>query len=200
MQLSPLLNDLSKAENIQQLASILAELAEQLDVLYSETAPNGNISARQGRICIYKNGSTYETWQNTTGSTVWQRIDYGAYTEPFKTGDWIVSGVTTARTGWTDKSATYSNKFMRINATPLTTGGSDTHTHTFTLATANMPAHTHTASASNVGTGGAGRFGSVQDAETGTLTTNSTGSGTQVTTSSENNVPAYVQVCIFEKN
>ena len=46
-----------------------------------------------------------------------------------KTGDWIISTVTTARTGWTNVSATYSGKFMRINVTPLTTGGADTHTH-----------------------------------------------------------------------
>ena len=51
-----------------------------------------------------------------------------------KTGDWMLSSVTTARTGWTNVSATYSNKFMRINATPLTTGGADTHSHTLALA------------------------------------------------------------------
>jgi hypothetical protein len=46
-----------------------------------------------------------------------------------KTGDWLHSSVTTARTGWTNVSATYSDKFIRINATPLTTGGANTHTH-----------------------------------------------------------------------
>ena len=59
-------------------------------------------------------------------------------------------------TGSTDVSSTYSNKFVRINATPLSTGGADTftitannlptHTHaTGTLAAANESAHTHTA-------------------------------------------------------
>ena len=74
MNLQPQLSDLSKPENIQQLSAILAELAEQLDTLYTTTAPNGNISARQGRIALYNNSGTYTTWINTTGSTVWQQI------------------------------------------------------------------------------------------------------------------------------
>src|SRR3990167_2016050 len=56
-------------------------------------------------------------------------ITSGADYTRTKTGDWMISSVTTARTGWTNVSATYSDKFMRINATPLTTGGTDTHTH-----------------------------------------------------------------------
>lgn len=44
-------------------------------------------------------------------------------------------------TGTTDVTATYSNKFVRINATQATTGGADTHSHT--LATANLPSHNH---------------------------------------------------------
>ena len=42
-------------------------------------------------------------------------------------------------TGSTDVTATYSDKFLRVNATQGTTGGSDT----VTIATANLPVHTH---------------------------------------------------------
>lgn len=67
----------------------------------------------------------------------------GGSTEFFKSGDWIISTVTTARSGWVNVSATYANKFIRINATPLTQGGADTHGHTNgTLA---APDHTHNA-------------------------------------------------------
>jgi len=61
----------------------------------------------------------------------------------FVMGDLIVSTVTTARTGWTNVSATYANKFMRISATPLSAGGADTFS--LTLAEANLPGHTHAA-------------------------------------------------------
>ncbi len=58
--------------------------------------------------------------------------------------------------GTTDVSATYSNKFIRINATAGSTGGADTHTHaagSYTSPTtgstaiteANLPSHTHAA-------------------------------------------------------
>jgi hypothetical protein len=138
---------------------------------------------------------------------------------PFKTGDWIISTVITARAGWTNVSATYSNKFMRINATPLTTGGADTHTHaagsyaspttgSHVLTTAEMPAHTHSVSiiGGDQGYGGASRPDGFLKT---TSTTDSTGGGgghthtggaITGTSASADNVPPYVQVCIFQKN
>ena len=64
-------------------------------------------------------------------------------TADFKTGDWILSTVTTARTGWTNVSTTYANKFIRISTAGLSTGGADTHSHT--LAEANLQSHSHAA-------------------------------------------------------
>jgi len=46
-------------------------------------------------------------------------------------------------TGSTDVTATYSNKFVRANATANTTGGSDTYS--LSIAEANLPSHTHAA-------------------------------------------------------
>lgn len=69
------LKDLSNPKDIAQLVSAISELADSLDVLYTDTSPDGNISARQGRIAQYDTGSAYETWQNVDGGTTWQRID-----------------------------------------------------------------------------------------------------------------------------
>ena len=170
---------------------------------------------------------------------------------PFVTGDWIISSVTTAHSGWTNVSATYSNKFIRINGTPLTTGGADTHTHgvgTYTSPTsgstaiteANLPAHTHgvgtlvaasdgahTHAIKILGAAGSGytvlNISTADKATAPTFDTNSggahthtisgstgsTGSGTghthtggtiTGTSASANNIPAYVQCVIFQKD
>jgi len=69
--------------------------------------------------------------------------------------------------GTTDVTATYSDKFLRINATQGSTGGSDTvtlaeanlpsHTHGVgTLAAANEGAHTHAATFTDLSSGGSG--------------------------------------------
>ncbi len=110
----------------------------------------------------------------------------------FVAGDWITSSVTTARTGWTNVSATYANKFMRIGATPLSTGGADSHS--ITLITDNLPSHTHSVTTytgsgafSNVLGGG----GTVISAYAPTYT------GSNVAFTSDN-VPVYVAVVIFQ--
>lgn len=70
------LRDLTKPTDLTKLASSLSELADELDTLYTETAPNGNISARRGRIALYNNAGTYTVWQNTDGGTTWQQTDH----------------------------------------------------------------------------------------------------------------------------
>jgi len=193
------LGELKTPSDIQKLVSAISEMADSLDTLVSTTAPNGNISGRQGQKCLYNNSGTYTVWINTTGSTVWQQI--GA--ESFVTGDWIISSVATARTGWTNVSATYSNKFMRINATPLTTGGVDTHTTpSHTLTTTEMPAHTHDVNAYDGG-GSGNKVSYVSNANNLyviTAAASSTGGGGGHTHAAADNVPVYVQVCIFQKD
>jgi hypothetical protein len=68
------LKDLTDPKDVAKLCSAIFEIADSLDVLYSETAPNGSISARKGRICLYKNGASYEQWQNVDGGTTWQKV------------------------------------------------------------------------------------------------------------------------------
>lgn len=225
MDLRANLNDLTDPKDVERLKSIISELADSLDILYTDSAPNGNISARQGRIAQYKNGSAYETWQNVDGAKLWQRIDAGA---ALVTGDWIISTVNTARAGWTDVSATYASKFMRISITPLGTGGADTHSHT--IAANNLPAHSHAAgtlAADNesahthsysdyyvvsqnpgftVAQGGAGAITNTSrtsgaGSAHGHAISGSTGNNTTTATAmTGDNVPAYIAVCVFQKD
>lgn len=73
-------SSLQTPEDIAALAMSLSEMSEALDILYTTTAPNGNVSARIGKIAMYYTGSAYQTWQNTDGGTTWIRIDQGAVT------------------------------------------------------------------------------------------------------------------------
>jgi hypothetical protein len=108
-----------------------------------------------------------------------------------RTGDVILSSSTSTPDGFFDVSATYANKFIRISATALSTGGSDTHTHT----TSN---HTHTGTTAANGSGSNGTTGgSVSiDSHTHTFTTSSGGSETLT----GDNVPAYVTLKAYQKS
>jgi hypothetical protein len=77
MDLKLNLQELKTPQDILRLTSVISILADELDTIISTTAPNGSISAREGRKCLYKNGSTYEVWENVDGGTVWQRTDAG---------------------------------------------------------------------------------------------------------------------------
>jgi len=90
-------------------------------------------------------------------------------------------------TGTTDVSSTYSNKFVRINATAGSTGGADTDS--ITLTTNELPAHTHTFS--TYGIDGAANYADASSGVSleGTVTTSSTGSGNAFTVDT---VPAYI--------
>lgn len=223
-----LLSDLSSATDLQKLVSAFSEITEQLDILYTESAPNGAISSRKGRVALYKNGSSYELWVNTDGATAWSRMDYGATVSPFVAGDWIISSVNTARTGWTDVSGSYSNKFMRINATPKSTGGADS----VTLAEANIPQHAHAYGTLAADSGGAHQHKHYHSSgvgagvsyvnhtdghptsgltETTYVSTPSGGDHSHTVSGSTGNwgtgsptavatVPAYTTVCVFEKD
>lgn len=146
-----------------------------------------------GKIELFYMDSSGDEIQLTTGGVINDSV-------LAKSGDWMLSSVTTARVGWTNVSATYSNKFMRINATPLTTGGADTHTTpAHTLTTAEMPAHTHTHLMGGASGGNQMPYsGSVSQGVN--IDTSSTGGGGGHTHDAADNVPAYVQVVVFQKD
>ena len=146
----------------------------------------------------------------------------------FRAGDLMLSSNTSAPTGWTDVSATYTGKMIRISSgTPENTGGSDTdsitlsathipaHTHAAgTLATASDGAHTHTplSGGSFVKPSGAGVYeGYSTTGWSSVATTSSAGAHTHTISGATasygsgnaftvNTVPAYVQERLFKMN
>lgn len=81
--------------------------------------------------------------------------------------------------GTTDITSTYSNKFIKINATQGTSSGviltGTSDSTTLTAAQSGLPAHTHTLPAASPNTGGTARAQASSDAADVTLTTSSTG-------------------------
>lgn len=89
-------------------------------------------------------------------------------------------------TGTTDVTTTYSNKFVRINATGGSTGGADTDS--ITLTTTELPAHTHSISG-YADTGGSAAVTIQTNLTSASVNTGSAGSGAAFTVDT---VPAYV--------
>ena len=175
---------------------VASEHNSNFDVLYNlvnGSIDNANIDAGAAIV------DTKLAQLTTAGKVASSAVD------GWKTGDWIISSVTTARTGWTNVSATHSNKFMRVNATPLSTGGADTHT----LTVAELPLHGHPfrttddLQGNNAGgiVVGSDNTQTNRAAFTGTPTNTigqqigGTGSGT-----AHNNVPAFVQTVVFQRD
>ncbi len=117
----------------------------------------------------------------------------------FASGDIMLSTNTSPSSGWTDVSATYNNKFIRISSsTPLATGGSDTHsTPSHVLTIAEMPAHTHSYTHAVMSDGNGNDGGVVS---LGSYSTGSTGDGGGHVHASANNIPAYIQLRMFQKD
>lgn len=156
-------------------------------------------------------------WMDSAGQVI-QLTSAGVINDTVlaKTGDWMQSSVATARAGWTNVSATYSNKFIRINATPLTLSGSDTHVHGVGTYAATIPNHAHNFAVDPVlqGNGDSACFvnggqvwGNEGSGTAGALLLDNTqtdGGGGGCTLSGESasvsNVPAYVQAVLFQKD
>lgn len=125
-----------------------------------------------------------------------------------RSGDMLLSSSGTTPDGWTDVSATYADKFIRVSATALTASGTDTHDHgaatsSHTLTTAQIPAHTHTVTAYQVSGTAGSNWGHTETSTNGaTLTTDSgggTGGGHTHVISSADNIPAYITLKMYQK-
>ena len=118
-----------------------------------------------------------------------------------RSGDILLSSSTTTPPSFTDVSTTYANKFIRISATALSTGGADTHTHG--AGSYAGPSHTHTFTTGGVSFGGGGSLtaGALDTAHTHSGTTDAGGTGAITGTSaSGDNVPAYVTLKAYQKD
>lgn len=78
MQRSVQLGQLKTPQDVRVLQRALEEIFDIFDIIYTTTAPNGNITSRRGKIALYNNGGVYTLWKNTTGSTVWEQISLQA--------------------------------------------------------------------------------------------------------------------------
>ena len=129
------------------------------------------------------------------------------------TGSWLSGDVLlsfsteTTRSGWTDVTSTYDGKFFRFGTgTTKATSGSDTHDHggataDHTLTESEMPAHIHSHTIKGGGDGYAGAY-RTDGFDKGSWSTGSTGGGDPHShnISSADNIPAYVQGRIWEKD
>lgn len=117
-----------------------------------------------------------------------------------RSGDILLSTISTALNGWTNVSATYSNKFIRINATALSAGGSDSHTHS--AGSFQIAAHSHggVTGGAEVAASGSNRtfntatyhhYHNISEQAAATVTG---------TSASADNVPAYVTLIMFQKD
>ena len=172
----------------------------------TKLAADPGASATLGFLYVKDIGAgVYELFYEDAAGNVLQMTDAGSLvgTTAFRTGDWIVSETTAARAGWTDVSATYEDKFIRISSgTPLDTGGANTHTHA--AGSYSAGAHTHTMTVSTVSatiTAGEGDANQATPSHTHTVTAGAGGGGAiSGTSASANNIPAYVQIRIWRHN
>ncbi len=122
-----------------------------------------------------------------------------AGTTEFRSGDFMTSKNTSAPSGWTDVSSTYEDKFMRITSgTPLTAGGADTHTHaagSYLVDIESFNSGTPSNTSSPTGDGGTGVPSTTHTHPVNPPPTSVTG-----TSASGDNVPAYIEVRLFEKD
>lgn len=94
-----ILKDLTIPSEMKRLRDYLRDIYDKFDVLYTETAPNGNITERRGKIAIYNSSGTITTWVNTDGATTWQQLntvfgdfDGGNYSEFESDGTLVFNG------------------------------------------------------------------------------------------------------------
>jgi len=135
----------------------------------------------------------------------------GAAYWPARSGDLMLSSSAITPTGWSDVSATYNNKFLRISSgTALSTGGADTHTHT--AGSLSVASHTHSYSGTTSAltgslhrvddnSGGSDFDWMSPNSHTHTYSGTSGGTAPAVSgsTASGNNVPAYIQTKMYKK-
>ncbi len=120
-----------------------------------------------------------------------------------RTGDLLLSSAASTPDGWTDVSATYEGKFIRISATALSTGTGSGNTDSHTLTEAEMPSHTHGISVSaDAGAGTNPTYISATNTLTSGTTINpaNTGGSNGHTHTITAYVPAYVSTKMFQKS
>lgn len=141
-------------------------------------------------------GSTDELFAIDESSNIVQILKSGNLAvlgvEGWRSGDTILSSNTNTPSGWTDKSSTYDDRFIRISAdTPLDTGGADSHTHG--AGSYSVSGTTGTPSSQVLRDGST--FATSAHDHTHEFSANVDG-----TSASASNVPVYVQMKMYSKD
>ncbi len=108
----------------------------------------------------------------------------------FRSGDCLLSSNAATPTNFTDVSGTYEGQMIRVSATALSTGGSDTHTHA---------AGSYTVSG-NTGGVSFGGGGSLTAGALDTTHTHSVNIAVTGTSASGSNVPVYRTFKLYSRN
>ena len=185
----------------------------KVTLLEQGSAPASKANA--GRLYTKDDGGDTELYYKDDSGNEIQVTEDGALksTSVFVTGDLLLSSVTTAHSGWTNVTATYASKHIRVGNTALGTGGSATlsgssGSTTLTAAQSGSPAHTHEILAKS-----GGALGSTADWTTHSdtaaqqldITTQASvavnaASGHTHSLTSVANTPLYVDVRMFKKD
>ena len=171
-------------------------------------------AAKADAIILYGKlvGSICELFARDESNTPYQITEDGALKMiagllAFRSGDLLISSSVVTPTDWTDVTATYDGRFMRVSSgTALDTGGADTHTHG--VGSYKGPSHTHLVSGTTGGQSAnqiveCGSCVVVSKAHTHavSITSGAGGAGAITGTSAAgDNVPKYINVKTYQKD
>lgn len=73
MQKNIVLQNLQNPADLQKLRDYLRDLYREIDPIYTEDDPDGNVTARRGRQALYFDGVDYFLCVNIDGKNSWKK-------------------------------------------------------------------------------------------------------------------------------
>lgn len=173
---------------------------KQVTLLEQGSAPASKSNA--GRLYTKDDGGDTELYYKDDSGNEIQLTEDGALKESaaeLASND-IIMTTNSSKTGWTEITATYANRYIRVGSTGLATGGSATHTHS--AGTYTVPAHNHggwTEGVSFSGSSGSLTAGGLDTLHRHPINTEAAATITGSSGTNDND-PLYVDVRLFQKD